>query len=122
MSLFIVSGLIALSGCGGSSNSGTTVSGRSAASLGTTSGHLVDANGFTLYSSPSACTGSCLTVWPPLDASQNPSATGSVSAGSIAILSGQVTYKGSLLYYFDDDTAAGQTNGSGVGGFSLVSP
>jgi predicted lipoprotein with Yx(FWY)xxD motif len=136
MCLFIVSGLIVMSGCGSSGSSPsygtsttptpsgttTTTSGRNSSTIGTSGGHLVDADGYTLYESASSCTGGCLTVWPPFDASQNPSVTGSANAASIGLQSGQVTYKGELLYYFDDDTEPGQTNGSGVGGFTLVSP
>jgi predicted lipoprotein with Yx(FWY)xxD motif len=135
MCLFMVSGLIAMSGCGSSASSPnygatttptpgstTTTTGRNSSAIGTSGGHLVDADGYTLYESASSCTGGCLTVWPPFDASQNPSVTGSASAASIGLQSGQVTYNGELLYYFDTDTAPGQTNGSGVGGFTLVSP
>jgi predicted lipoprotein with Yx(FWY)xxD motif len=121
--------LIALPGCGSSGSSAnygaatsTSTSGRSSSSIGTSSGHLVDGSGYALYTTPSACTGSCLTVWPPLTASQAPSATGGASAGSIGLQSGQVTYKGELLYYFDQDTTAGETSGNGVGGFSLATP
>ena len=120
---------ILISGCGsggassyGSSASSGLATARNASTLGTSSGHLVDANGYTLYESASSCTGSCLTVWPPLLAAQDPAVTGGASAASVGLQSGQVTYKGQLLYYFESDTAPGETSGSGVGGFTLVSP
>ncbi|MGH2717517.1 MAG: hypothetical protein ACRDJU_02915 [Actinomycetota bacterium] len=34
----------------------------------------------------------------------------------------QVTYYGHLLYYFDQDTAPGQTSGDGVNNFDLLGP
>lgn len=121
--LAVASSLFAIFGCGSSTKSPTsTTAVRSAASIGVSGGHLVDANGFALYDSPAACTGACLTTWPPLDATQVPAATGGASSAAIALSAGQVTYNGNLLYYFESDTAPGQTSGSGVGGFSLVSP
>ena len=128
--LFIITGLSAalLGGCGssgsspsyGASGSGGT-SGRNAASIGTESGHLVDANGFALYETAGSCTSTCLTVWPPVDASTVPTAEAGVT-GAIALSGGQVTYNGHLLYYFESDTSAGQATGNGEGGFSLVTP
>lgn len=94
----------------------------SAVAIGVSSGHLVDASGFTLYDTPNACTGSCLTAWPPFNASQVPAATTGASQPAIALSAGQVTYNGHLLYYFNTDVIPGQINGSGVNGFSLVSP
>ncbi len=69
-----------------------------------------------------ACTGSCLTVWPPLDASTVPTASAGASQAAIALSAGQVTYNGHLLYYFESDTAPGQATGTGVSGFTLVTP
>jgi predicted lipoprotein with Yx(FWY)xxD motif len=95
---------------------------RSATSIGVSNGHLVDANGLAVYDTPVACTGTCLTVWPPVVASQVPTATGGASAAALALSAGQVTYNGHLLFYFQSDTTAGQTGGSGVNGFALVAP
>jgi predicted lipoprotein with Yx(FWY)xxD motif len=119
---------VLLAGCGSSSStptygtSGSGATGRSAASIGTQSGHLVDANGFALYETANACAGGCLAVWPPLDASTAPTAGSGVNQGLISVASGQVTYNGHLLYYFESDTAAGQATGDGVGGFTLAAP
>jgi len=121
--LFAITSLIAVQGCGsgGASASGSSPS-RNASTIGTSSGHLVDANGFTLYQASGSCTGSCLMIWPPATVSQTPTATGSASQAKMGLSSGQATYSGQLLYYFDEDGSAGQTNGNGVGGFSVVSP
>jgi predicted lipoprotein with Yx(FWY)xxD motif len=121
--IVVASSIFAILACSSSkSPTSTTTPTRSSASIGVSGGHLVDANGFALYDTPVACTGSCLTIWPPVDASQVPTATGGASAAAIALSAGQVTYNGHLLYYFDSDTAPGQTSGSGVNGFTLVSP
>ena len=86
---------------------------------------LVAANGLTLYlydpdgtdTSASKCTGGCASAWPPL------TAKGKLKAGKgldVTLLTkgggGQVAYNGHLLYFFTGDSAAGQTNGQGVGG------
>jgi predicted lipoprotein with Yx(FWY)xxD motif len=119
--LVVASSLVAIFGCSKSSTAPAAAV-RSAASIGVTAGHIVDASGFTLYTTAAACTGACLTVWPPLDASQAPTAKAGVTQASIALSAGQVTYNGHLLFYFDTDTAPGMTNGSGVNGFTLVAP
>lgn len=95
---------------------------------------LVDGAGKTLYkyandtSGTSTCSASCLGNWPPLLAS------GPVTAGtgldgaqfSTAMTTDgrtMVTYKGSPLYYYKGDQAAGDTNGNGIGGvWSVVAP
>ena len=86
---------------------------------------LVATDGRTLYAfqpdgtdtSASKCTGGCAGAWPPL------TATGKLKAGrglDATLLTsgagGQVAYNGHLLYMFSGDSAAGQTNGQGVGG------
>jgi len=92
---------------------------------------LTDAQGLALYTfsmdqgGMSNCTGSCLTVWPPLTvpAGTAPTAgtgvTGTVAAVLQANGTYQVTYNGAPLYTFATDTA-GQVTGNGVGGFSVV--
>jgi predicted lipoprotein with Yx(FWY)xxD motif len=99
-------------------------------SLGTI---LVTSSGRTLYLDVSdkpghpACTGMCLSFWPPLKASGTTTAAGSAKAadlGTIKIAGGikQVTYKGHPLYTFKSDTKSGQTSGEGQNGFYAVSP
>src|SRR5580765_2142591 len=89
---------------------------------------LVDAHGKTLYiwahdkSSKSTCNGACAGYWPPLITKGRPQAI----AGANAKLLGtsrrsdgrtQVTYAGHPVYYFVQDTKAGQTNGEGLTDF-----
>jgi predicted lipoprotein with Yx(FWY)xxD motif len=74
-----------------------------------------------------ACTGSCLSIWPPLKASGTVKAEGGAKAadlGTTKIAGGikQVTYKGHPLYTFASDTKSGQTSGEGENGFYVVSP
>jgi predicted lipoprotein with Yx(FWY)xxD motif len=89
---------------------------------------LVDSRGHTLYlfekdrKGTSACSGVCLTYWPPLHASGKPTAIkGAKSSllGSIRRSDGtrQVTYAGHPLYLFSLDTKRGQTNGEGLTDF-----
>jgi predicted lipoprotein with Yx(FWY)xxD motif len=89
---------------------------------------LVDSHGKTLYlwahdkGRKSTCYGHCAVYWPPLLTRGNPLAR----AGAKARLIGttrrrdgrmQVTYAGHPLYYFIQDTKAGQTNGEALTGF-----
>jgi predicted lipoprotein with Yx(FWY)xxD motif len=89
---------------------------------------LVDAHGKTLYmwahdkSARSTCNGDCAAYWPPLITRGAPMA----GAGARGNLLGssrrsdgrmQVTYAGHPLYYFVQDTKAGQTKGEGLTGF-----
>jgi len=85
---------------------------------------IVDAAGHTLYlfvpdaQSDSTCYDQCETNWPPAGE------VVTVGAGLDASLLGstertngdaQATYNGWPLYYFANDTAAGDTNGQGLG-------
>jgi predicted lipoprotein with Yx(FWY)xxD motif len=68
----------------------------------------------------STCTGSCAASWPPFLTNGAPVAGTGVTAsmlGTITRADGttQVTYNGFPLYYSNQDTAAGATNGEGVG-------
>ncbi|WP_217180336.1 hypothetical protein [Streptomyces sp. AC495_CC817] len=93
---------------------------------------VVDGDGMTLYmfdkdtqgSRESACTGECLTNWPPFtvdDAAPSVDGiTGEVGTITTADGSTQVTLNGWPLYYFAGDTAAGDVNGQGVGGIWWV--
>jgi predicted lipoprotein with Yx(FWY)xxD motif len=91
---------------------------------------LVDANGKTLYAfandqgTTSACTGGCATIWPALMATGTPTGASGVDASKLsAAPSGQVAYNGHLLYTYSNDSAAGDTNGQGLGGvWHVVAP
>ena len=96
-------------------------------SLGTI---LVTNSGQTLYLDASdkpghpACTGSCLSIWPPLKASGTPKASGGAKAsmlGTTKIAGGitQVTYNKHPLYTFASATTG--TSGEGENGFYVVS-
>lgn len=94
---------------------------------GKTATILTNSQGLTLYyftpdtPTTAACTTGCVDTWPPL------LATGSQTPTSAATLPGkltaladtngtQVQYNGHFLYTYVGDTAAGQTNGEGIGG------
>jgi predicted lipoprotein with Yx(FWY)xxD motif len=94
---------------------------------------LVTSSGQTLYLDSAdkpghpACTGGCLSVWPPLKASGTPKASGSAKGsllGTTKIAGGvkQVTYNGHQLYTFASDSASSPTSGQGSNGFYVVSP
>jgi predicted lipoprotein with Yx(FWY)xxD motif len=110
----------------GPSSTGTTVN-TATTSLGTV---LTTSKGFTLYyflpeksSTIGACTGGCLTVWPPLVVTGAPTAV-SAATGTLATVSimlngaaaTEVTYNGWPLHTYASDTAAGQVNGQGIMG------
>ena len=89
---------------------------------------LVDAQGKTLYlwahdkGAKSTCYGDCAEYWPPLLTRGKPVAVGGAQStllGSSRRSDGaiQVTYAGHPLYYFVQDTKAGQTKGEGLTGF-----
>ena len=89
---------------------------------------LTDSHGLTLYyflpeknGAIGACTGGCLTVWPPVVATGTPTsssgATGTLGTVSVMFNGAsvtEVTYNGWPLHTFASDTAAGQTGGNGV--------
>lgn len=88
---------------------------------------VVDGEGHTVYqfdgdtqgAGASACTGACLTNWPPVHGSDAASLTG--ITGEVGTITGtdgqpQLTLNGWPLYYYAADAAAGDTNGQGVGG------
>jgi predicted lipoprotein with Yx(FWY)xxD motif len=98
---------------------------------------IVNSQGRTLYmfsadsSTKSACTGACVTAWPPLTTTGAPTAGTGASASLIGTIkrsdgTSQVTYNGHPLYTFIKDQKAGDTNGQGVtafgGNWSVVSP
>ncbi len=112
----------------------TTTTGSTSATVQTGSASvgtiLVNSSGRTLYAFAndqgltSACTGACAGSWPPLMATGAATAGTGVDASKLsAAPSGQVAYNGHLLYLYASDTAAGQTNGQGLGGvWHVVSP
>lgn len=95
--------------------------------------YLADGSGMTLYwttaDSPgvSNVSGTNLTVW-PVFYTASISVPASLSAGDFGSITRsdgtkQTTFKNWPLYYFHNDTAAGQTNGQGVGGkWSVATP
>jgi predicted lipoprotein with Yx(FWY)xxD motif len=88
--------------------------------------YLVGSNGHALYvfekdngTMKSHCYHMCASDWPPFITHGKPKAAGKVKSsllGTTKRKNGdkQVTYNGHPLYFFDDDTAAGQTNGEGI--------
>jgi predicted lipoprotein with Yx(FWY)xxD motif len=95
------------------------------ATLGTV---LVDVAGKTLYTltnasgAPVACTGQCLTFWPPLllptGATTASGATGVTGLGTVSAGGGtQVTENGAPLFHFSGDGAPGSANGEGISSF-----
>ena len=99
--------------------------------------YLTGDNGMTLYTykkdtpgnGKSACTGGCVDNWPLFTLENGEKAVGGAGvSGAIATIPSadgktQVTYNGSPLYYFKGDSAAGDTNGQGVGGvWSVATP
>ena len=127
-------GLLLLSACGSSSgsSSASTTSGQSptrsgAVSVGATpfGKVLVDPAGKTLYAfaidskGHSACTGSCLTYWPPVpgaDAPHSGAASMGATFGTIKGSDGssQLTVDGYPMYTYVGDSAPGQANGQGT--------
>ena len=94
---------------------------------------VVDSAGMTLYmfdndtqgSGTSTCEGQCATNWPAFttDSEEAPAVDG--ITGEVGTMTGvdgstQVTLNGWPLYYFAGDSAAGDTNGQGVGGIWWV--
>jgi predicted lipoprotein with Yx(FWY)xxD motif len=139
--LAIASALV-LAACGSSGSSGTssatttrataTSSPRPASTVATKTSSLgtflVDAKGRALYlwdadhGAKSTCSGACAQAWPPLTTTTTPKASGAAKASLLGTTkradgSREVTYAGHPLYYFEGDTAPGQTTGQGSDGF-----
>jgi predicted lipoprotein with Yx(FWY)xxD motif len=132
----------------GNSGSSTTVaaggsatsSGASAVEIETHNGpmgtYLTDSSARSLYlfaadtANKSSCSGGCASFWPPFTGSSATAMSGAQASmlGTITRSDGtkQVTYDGHPLYYFKEDTKAGQTNGQGFDNFGgkwwLVAP
>jgi predicted lipoprotein with Yx(FWY)xxD motif len=106
----------------------TTAADVMAASNSTLGTVLVDSAGKTLYTLTDAsgkavaCTGQCLTFWPPLLLpSGSTTATGASGITGLATVSAgggtQVTENALPLYHFSGDTTAGAANGQGIVSF-----
>lgn len=131
--------LLALAGCGSSTDGGTpAAAARASGAPSSASGGLktaksslgrivVDASGMTAYyftkdtanSGTSACTGECLQVWPPITTtSATPAASGVTGkVGTITLPNGakQVTVNGRPIYLYAPDVKPGDVKGQGVG-------
>ena len=91
--------------------------------------YLVDGEGMTLYyftrdvtPGQSVCFGGCLEAWPPLLLEEGEEfAAGDGVTGTLGAVprtddgTMHVTYRGRPLYYWQGDTAPGETTGEGVG-------
>ncbi len=96
---------------------------------------VVDGKGMSVYyftkdtkdSGTSACTGGCLTAWPPVVTTSDAPAVEGVTGtlGTITTPDGkkQVTINGMPIYYFEKDKAVGDILGQGVNSvWYLVAP
>ena len=134
--------LLTIAACGGATATSTTSAGGGNATTpsptssatvisATVSGHgavlVAGFNSMTLYqfdqdtagSSTSACTGGCITTWPPLTvpAGTSPTAAAGITGkwATITRTDGkgtQVTFNGLPLYFYSGDTKPGDANGN----------
>ena len=143
LSLTALGAVALLAAACGSSGSATSTTTSTSASTSTSSGSagtaaivkvvtvpkygaiLTDSSGKPLYTLSGSCTGSCAAAWPaltvPTDAKPTggTGVTGTLNAVKQADGSFQVTYNGSPVYTFVQDSS-GQVTGQGVAGFSVV--
>lgn len=90
----------------------------------------VNRDGFALYTfnkdttGVSNCTGNCLANWPPLLAGADDTAVSPYSIIERSLGNGtsarQWAYQGLPLYFFKNDTTAGQTNGKAIANWQLA--
>src|SRR5579862_2551259 len=138
--LTVASTLVLVAACGASgastapSEAGASAGPSGAAAVyelkvatGAQGAYITGEDGKSLYmlmtdsATTSTCTGTCAGTWPPftLDPGESTKAgdgvTGTIATFTRADGSTQVTINGHELYYFSGDSAAGQTNGQGVG-------
>jgi predicted lipoprotein with Yx(FWY)xxD motif len=84
---------------------------------------MVDSQGHALYTltdatgAAVACTGGCLSAWPPLTATGKVKVAKGVKAVTKTSDTNQVTWKGLPLYLFAGDTAAKEAKGEGIASF-----
>jgi predicted lipoprotein with Yx(FWY)xxD motif len=112
---------------GSHASAASTVVSTKHTSLGTI---LVTGSGRTLYADRGdtprhfACTGGCLTIWPPLKATGAVKASGAANKANLGKTKGpggeMVTYKGHPLYTFASDSKSNPTSGEGQNGFYVV--
>lgn len=125
LTLLAVLTALALAACGGNDdNGGGSAATTSSATVSMDGGTLVDSNGAPLYTSDQErsgqvmCTGGCVSIWLPLDASGQPTAGDGVSGklGTVKRPDGtrQVTLDGRPLYRFAEDGDNGKATGDGV--------
>jgi predicted lipoprotein with Yx(FWY)xxD motif len=92
---------------------------------------LVDGKGMTLYLDENdkpgapACTGGCLTAWPPLVAPASPTFGPGLDASKFTTVTAadgtkQLAVDGWPLYYFTNDKKPGDVTGQDSGGFYVV--
>ena len=116
-----------------SASSGSSASGAALATASSSLGEIVvDGKGMTVYmydkdtqgSGASTCTGQCATNWPAVTTESTTPVVEGVTGdvGTITGVNGatQVTLDGWPLYTYVGDSAAGDTNGQGVGGIWWV--
>jgi predicted lipoprotein with Yx(FWY)xxD motif len=129
---------VAVAGCGssGGGNAATSNAAKTGNAPATTVGLastglgkvLVDAQGRTLYrfsadhGAMSACTGACVTDWPPLRRSGKPTAGTGVQAAAVTTSKradggAQIVYHGHPLYTFAGDHKPGDTAGQALNEF-----
>ena len=119
------------------SSGGSSGSAMVASHSGPDGTYLTDNSGRTLYlfmadtGGTSNCNGTCAAAWPPLTTTGTPAAGSGVTASSLGTITRsdgtkQVTYGGHPLYYFSQDSSAGQMTGQGSPAFGatwwIVSP
>ncbi len=85
---------------------------------------LTDSSGKPLYTLSGTCTGSCASAWPALTVPASTKPTGTGVTGTLSTVkqadgSYQVTYNGSPVYTFVQDSS-GHVTGQGVAGFSVI--
>jgi predicted lipoprotein with Yx(FWY)xxD motif len=117
-----------------SATTGTTESYDVKVGSGAVGKYLTGEDGKTLYvfkndvvnSGKSACNGQCATFWPAFvvesldELKPDSGVTGKLTLITRDDGTKQVAYNGQPVYYYSKDTAAGQTNGEGVGGVWTV--
>lgn len=100
---------------------------------GAQSATRIDRDGFTLYTfendrndtdgdgaGDSDCNGACAVTWPPLYAEAGATDWGDFTVIERDDSTRQWAFKGLPLYFFANDTAAGDTNGEGIGNIWFV--